>query len=118
MARFQDSTENNSFEGKGVRTLTPAYAATIALTPEAAFRTYVQPALLTGALTLTVDVTKAELGDEFVFMFSVDGTQRVVTFGTGFNASGTVTIPANKKAQAVGFFDGTVVGITCREIGA
>lgn len=118
MARFGTATEENSFDGKGLSSYAPAYAATINLTPKAAFKTYVKPAQLTGALTLNVDVTKAQEFDEFVFQFSTDGTQRVVTFGTGVNASGTITIPANKKAIAVGYFDGTVIQIASREIGA
>lgn len=118
MARFGTATEENSFDGKGISSYEPAYAATISLTPKAAFRTYVKPAQLTGALTLNVDVTNALFGDEFVFSFATDGTQRVVTFGTGVNASGTITIPANKKAVAIGFFDGTVIQIASREIGA
>jgi hypothetical protein len=119
MARFQDAAENNSFEGKGIRTLTPAYAAAIAIEPGKAFRHYVKPATLTGALTVNAtDVTGYEFGDEFVFMFAADGTQRVVTWGTNFLASGTVTIPANKTATATGWFDGEKIRINCREISA
>jgi hypothetical protein len=51
-------------------------------------------------------------------MFETDGTQRVVTFGTNFLSSGTVTIPANKTATAVGWFDGTKIRISNREISA
>lgn len=119
MARFQNPNENNSFAGKGIRTLTPAYAAAIAITPGKAFRHYVKPATLTGAATINAtDVGQYELGDEFVFMLDADGTQRVVTFGTNFLASGTVTIPADKTATAVGYFDGEKIRITCREISA
>jgi hypothetical protein len=118
MARFQTATDNNTFGSKGIRTLTPAFGATTALIAPIAFRTYVQPAAITGTITFTIDVTNCELGDEFVFLLSTDANQWVVTFGTGFNASGTVTIPASKKAVVVGYFDGTVVGIATREIGA
>jgi len=106
-------------EGRGTTTESPAYAASIEVTDQYAVRHVVTPAQLTGALTLNATaVTKAIVGDEYVFHFSTDGTQRIVTFGTNFLSSGTVTIPANKTATARGFFNGTAICITGREISA
>jgi hypothetical protein len=106
-------------EGRGETTESPAYAAAIEVTDQAAKRHVVTPAQLTGALTLNATaVTKHLVGDEFVFHFSTDGTQRIVTFGTNFLSSGTVTIPANKTATARGWFNGTSICITGREISA
>jgi hypothetical protein len=108
-----------SCAGRGETTESPAYAAAIEVTDQAAKRHIVSPAQLTGALTLNATaVTKHIVGDEFVFHFSTDGTQRIVTFGTGFLSSGTVTIPANKTATARGYFNGTSICITSREISA
>ena len=106
-------------EGRGTTSETPAYAASIEVTDQYASYHIVRPAQLTGALTLNAtNVTKWIVGDEAVFHFSTDGTQRIVTFGTNFLSSGTVTIPANKTATARGFFNGTAICITGREISA
>ena len=106
-------------EGKGEVIQTTAYAASIEVADVAAKHHIVAPAQLTGALTLNATaVTQHLLGDEFVFHFSTDGTQRVVTFGTNILSSGTITIPANKTATARGFFNGTSICISGREISA
>ena len=106
-------------QGRGTTTESPAYAATIEVTDQYASRHIVSPAQLTGALTLNATaVTKAIVSDEYVFHFSTDGTQRVVTFGTNILSSGTITIPASKTATARGFFNGTSICITGREISA
>lgn len=106
-------------EGRGATTEQPAYAASIEVTDQSAKEHLVKPAQLTGALTLNATaVTKHKLGDRFVFMFATDGTQRIVTFGTNILSSGTVTIPANKTATAIGWFDGTSIRISNREISA
>jgi hypothetical protein len=48
---------------------------------------------LTGALTLTADVTIPQDGDKLTCLFSADAvSDRVVTFGTGFAANGTLTV--------------------------
>jgi len=106
-------------EGRGETTESPAYAASIEVTDQYARRHVVSPAQLTGALTLNAtNVTKAIVGDEYVFHFSTDGTQRIVTFGTNILSSGTITIPASKTATARGFFNGSSICITGREISA
>jgi len=106
-------------EGRGETTESPAYAASIAITDQAAKRHVVSPGQLIGALTLNATaVTKHLVGDEFVFHFSNDATQRIVTFGTNILSSGTITIPASKTATARGFFNGTKICISNREISA
>jgi hypothetical protein len=69
-------------------------------------------------MTINAATTIANLTqwDEVVFVFEADGTQRIVTFGTSFLASGTVTIPADKGATCRGIFDGTNIRIYAREI--
>jgi hypothetical protein len=106
-------------EGRAATVEQPAYASSIEVTDQSAKEHLVKPAQLTGALTVDATaVTKHKLGDRFVFMFDTDGTQRIVTFGTNILASGTITIPANKTATAVGWFDGTDIRISNREISA
>jgi hypothetical protein len=106
-------------EGRAATVEQPAYVAAIEVTDQSAKEHLVKPAQLTGALTLNATaVTKHMLGDRFTFMFATDGTQRVVTFGTNILSSGTVTIPANKTATAIGWFDGTSIRISNREISA
>lgn len=97
-----------------------AYAATIALV---SLKTNVQHffiAQLTGALTINATTTDFKDLDEVIFYFSTDATQRIVTFGTKFLASGTVTIPASKHATVRGIYDATLdaIRITSREITA
>src|SRR3954471_6964217 len=89
----------------------PAYAASIAIATKAvANKTLVQPGQLTGALSLTIGVGSATtppmVGDEVKFLFAADGTNRVVTFSTGFATSGTLTVVASKKGTASFMFDG------------
>lgn len=106
-------------EGRGTTTESTAYAAALEVVDQFATRHIVSPGTLTGALTLNATaVTKAIVGDVYDFIFTADGTQRVVTFGTNILSSGTITIPANKTATARGVFDGTSIRITGREISA
>jgi hypothetical protein len=75
-------------------------------------------AQLTGAMTINATFPGLLQFQRVNFFFSTDGTQRIVTFGTGFVSSGTVTIGASKDAVVSGIFDGTNVRITNREIQA
>ncbi|RYD57015.1 MAG: hypothetical protein EOP56_09415 [Sphingobacteriales bacterium] len=88
----------------------PAYAASIAITTKE-YSTTVMPAQLTGALTLTIGVgtstTAPMKGDIVRFVFSADGTNRVVTFSTGFQSAGTLTVVASKFGSASFMFNGT-----------
>lgn len=109
-----DRIRNNQF-------LEPAYAATIALAPYAAY-TLVKPATLTGALTLTAGVGAAGVapfvGDKLEFLFTPDGTSRVVTFGTGFLPNGTLSVTTAKTANASFMFNGTAWVETSRTVTA
>lgn len=101
----------------------PAYAASIAVTiAETDANTLVQVAQLTGALTITIGVGSADtppyVGDKVRFMFQTDGTQRIVTFGTGFVSSGTLTIPASKYGSVEAVFNGAKWQVVSREITA
>lgn len=115
------ATDNQSFEGKGRKALTQIYEATsIPLFAKGAALQHFCYAELTGAMTINAATTLANLSqfDEIVFHFGTDGTQRIVTFGTGFLSSGTVTIPADKGAVVRAVFNGTDIVITSREIWA
>lgn len=112
-------TDNNTFEGKGRKSVLQIYEATsIPLFATGAAVQYFAYEELTGAMTINAATTISRLSqfDEVVFFFDADSTQRIVTFGTGFLASGTVTIPADKGAIARGVFDGTAIRIETREI--
>jgi hypothetical protein len=90
----------------------PAYATPLAISIKGpACRTLIQPAQLTGALSITIGVgsstTPPLVGDEVEFLFGADGTNRVVTFSTGFITPGTVTVTASKFAYVSFMFNGT-----------
>lgn len=113
------AADNNAWESKGKKGVNQAYEATsIPLFAKGAAVQVFSYAQLTGAMTINAATTIANLtqGDEVIFLFEADGTQRVVTFGTGFKASGTVTVPADKGATCRGIYDGTSVRIYAREI--
>lgn len=110
---------NNTYESKGRKSVSQAYEATsIPLFATGAVLQIFNYAQLTGAMTINAATTLSRLTqwDEVLFVFEVDGTQRIVTFGTGFKASGTVTIPADKGARCRGIYDGTSICIYAREI--
>lgn len=96
---------------------TPAYAATLSVTTTAR-STRVLPAQLTGAMTINMVTTSAVAGDVLDFGFGADGTNRVVTFGTGLKTSGTLTITASKWGGIRFVYDGTQWIANGREITA
>ena len=113
------ATDNNTFNGKGRKSVSQVYAATsIPLFATGAAVQYFCYAQLTGAMTINAASTIANLSqfDEVVFLFEADGTERIVTFGTRSKSSGTVTIPIDTGATVRGVYDGTSVRITSREI--
>ena len=85
--------------------IAPAYASSIAVVPNAS-KTYVLPANLTGALTLTADITLSQDCDELVCVFTALTSDRIVTFSTGFGTAGTLTVKAGKSASATFVFNG------------
>jgi len=111
--------DNNAYESKGRKSVDQAYAATsIPLFATGAALQIFNYAQLTGAMTINAETTVSRLTqwDEVIFVFEVDGTQRIVTFGTNFLSSGTVTIPANKGATVRCLYDGTSLRVMSREI--
>lgn len=118
LTRLNASTDNNSYEGKKLYAALQVYAATSAWVAIAAQLHIVYYATLTGAMTINATVTDMLQSSEVMFFFDTDGTQRIVTFGTNFLSSGTLTIPASKGAVVRGIFDGTNIRIYSREIHA
>ena len=86
----------------------PAYIATLAIIPSQQHN-LIAPAQLTGAMTINATVTNLFIGDIVRTMFSADATNRVVTFGTGFASSGTLTVLASKFGFVDFMFNGTVL---------
>lgn len=118
LTKYSNAKENNSFEGAGIKAFTQAYASTSALTLVGAKEQHVCYAQLTGAMTINATVTALKQFDIVFLHFSADGMNRVVTFGTNFASSGTLTVTANKDATAVGIFDGVNIKIFAREVTA
>lgn len=116
LTRFSAATDLNAFESKGIKAYTRAYTATDALTLQSSFEQHVCYAQLTGAMTINATLTNLVQFDRVVFHFSSDGTGRVVTFGTGFASSGTLTLVANRDATATAIYDGAQLKVISREI--
>ena len=107
-------------QDKTLRTVTQdaqqvAYATPLAIVPTEGIN-LVQVAQLTGALTITANVTSLYIGDVVRLMFSADATNRVVTFSTGFVSAGTVTVTASKFAFVDFIFNGTSLHETGRAV--
>ena len=112
------SNQDNTFRVATREYQTPSYAASIAIATNYEY-TLVKVAQLTGALTLTINAdSTCWVGDEIEFLFSVDGTNRTVTFGTGFAPSATLALTASKYGSATFRFNGTVWVETGREVTA
>lgn len=103
--------------GGAVTVSSPAYTATLALTPAAGANKYIV-GQLTGAMTINVTTTNMVAGDITHFVFSADGTNRVVTFGTAMKTSGTMTVVASKFGGVSFMYDGTQMVALGREITA
>lgn len=101
---------------------TPAYAATITLTPTQ-YITLVQPAALTGACTINVGVgsstTAPYVGDILKLVLVSDGTTRTVTIGTGaYGTASTFAVTTGKYGYLEFVFNGTYWQETARAITA
>jgi len=105
---------------QGVTSVSLAYAATStpAFSAPEGNDLAVCYAQLTGAMTINATFPGLQQFQKVFFYFSTDATQRIVTFGTGFVSSGTLTVPASKDAIVMGVYDGTNVRILSREIQA
>lgn len=87
---------------------TPDYAATLAVSIKH-METFLQPAELTGAVTinLTVDA-QVTPGAKLYIKLDADGTNRVATMGTGFDAAApAVTVTADTVKFLTYVYDGT-----------
>lgn len=83
----------------------PVYGASIALNPNA-YETIVKFGTLTGALTLTSTVTNCYVADKLSAIFLADGTNRTVTFSTGFSSGGNIVVNAGATMTVNFVFDG------------
>lgn len=93
----------------------PVYGATLAIVPKEALNLII-PGTLTGAMTVNATLTGLQIADRLVMVFTADGTNRVVTFGTGMVSSGTLTVTASKKATVEFIFDDVALVETNRTI--
>lgn len=85
--------------------VTPAYAAAITVAI-ANSKTIIEPAILTGALTLNITPDAEQLeGDEIIVKIKATGTE-VTTFGTGIDGI-AITGVAGKTKTKTFVFDGT-----------
>lgn len=119
LSRFSAAADNNSFEAKGIKAFTQAYAATSApVLKKGAFLQEVCYAQLTGNMTINADVSNLDQFDRVVFHLSSDTTSRTVTFGTGFVATATIAPAISKDARIEFEFDGTALREVTRWVGA
>ena len=116
ITRFSDVKEINAFETKGIKAYTQIYEASSAPVLKSAFLQTISYAQLTGAMTIAPVLTNLLQGDEVIFLFEADASQRVVTFGTGMISSGTLTVTAAKGATVRAYYDGTSLRVYAREI--
>lgn len=101
--------QDNTFRVLTLDYQAPVYASTIALVcPK--YKTFVHVGTLTGALSISIDVTNTfGIGAELTLDFVADsGGTHVVTFGTGFASPGTLSVLASKYGKASFTYNGTV----------
>jgi hypothetical protein len=82
-----------------------AFASTITVAPTQEETTY-DFATLTGAMTVNATLTPCFTGDRMACMFLSNGSDRIVTFNTGFTANGTLTVPASNRSIITFVFNG------------
>ncbi len=85
--------------------LAPAYSATYTVVANA-YETTVKFGQLTGAITLVANVTQSYAADKLSMIFVADGTNRVVTFSTGFASGGNITVNASTTMTVNFVFNG------------
>ncbi len=104
---------------QGASSVTAAYASTstLILSAPEGNDLHVCYATLTGAMTINATMPGLLQFQKVFFHFCPDGTGRVVTFGTGFVSSGTLTTVASKDSTVMAVYDGTNLKIVAREIG-
>lgn len=100
--------QDNTFRTVTQDYQTPAFAASIKVSANQQ-DTLFAPAVLTGALSLTADVTRPFIGDKLRMLFKSDATGRTVTFSTGFSTSAATLVLASSKEGYIEFiFNGAV----------
>ena len=83
------------------------YAASIALPTIDDMETYITVAQLTGPATMTISPHgELKTGAKVYLKLAADGTNRTVTFSTGFTAA-AITVTADKTILATFFYNGT-----------
>ena len=93
--------------GAAHEVLEPVFAATLAVTINAQ-ETILKPGTLTAAMTINAtNGASLQLGATLKIVLVSDATIRIVTFGTGFGPSGTLTTVASKEAVRLFHFSGT-----------
>ncbi len=104
---------------QGVTAFTQIYAATsvpVLKSQEGVRPIHLCYAQLTGAMTINANVSGLWQFQQVFIHFATDGTERIVTFGTGFVSSGTLTIAASKDATVQCVFDGVNLKVVSREV--
>lgn len=91
-----------------VVTVTTTTATAVSYQKPNAFETIIQVGTLQRALTDSLSVKNAYVGDRVTFVFTADTLTagRVVTFGNNIKSAGTLTVAKSKKATASFQFDG------------
>lgn len=82
-----------------------AYAASYVVVPKW-FDTTVKIGQLTGDITLTANLAVSHVGDRLNLLVSANGSDRTITFSTGFSSGGTLVISANTYASLYFVFNG------------
>ena len=72
-----------------------------------AYKTIIKVGPVNSAITDSVNVTNAYVGDEIVFIFSAGATGSTITFGNHMVPSATMVVDASSKATVSFIFDGT-----------
>jgi hypothetical protein len=94
-----------------LKTVTTTTATSTAVQKPNAFQTIIKVGTLQRALTDSLSIANAYVGDEAIFVFTADTLTagRVVTFNSNsLKSAGTLTVPKSKKATASFIFDGTL----------
>jgi hypothetical protein len=106
------SDNTYSLAHKEIKKITYASSKTLAPTTEETTYDFTQ---LTGAMTVLVTVTPCYTADIMTCLFHADGSDRVVTFSTGFSAAGTLTVPASTYTAVKFTFNGAAWFETSRQ---
>jgi len=111
-----DETTNREVKFPISVPVTSAYAAAVTLAP--VYRESFVSQAVSGALTLNVSTANADYGDRLIIKFTLDGTNRTITWGTGVAPqSATLAGTASNKYICHLFFNGTNWEETSRSAG-